>query len=60
MVDNEVQPYGQRELQLTMNTDHTAMAIYDLRLEGDTNGDGTVNILDMTYLLGRYHMRCED
>ncbi|NQT21021.1 MAG: hypothetical protein HQ592_15040, partial [Planctomycetes bacterium] len=60
MVDNEVQPYGQRELQLTMNTDHTAMAIYDLRLEGDTNGDGMVNILDMTYLLGRYYMRCED
>ena len=53
IVDDETQPYGQAELQLTMDADHTGIAIYDWRLDADTNDDCIVNVLDMLYVRNR-------
>ena len=59
-VDNQPQAYGENQLQLTMDTDQTVMAVYDWRLEGDSNGDGQVNLLDIIYIRDRLHTRCQD
>lgn len=59
MVDNGPRPYSRAELQLTMDGDHSAVAIYDRRLDGDTNGDGKVNLLDIIYVRGKLYMQCE-
>lgn len=51
LVDGRPQIPRQPDLQLTMDADHTALAVYDLL--GDVNGDCTVNILDLLFVRNR-------
>ena len=60
MVDNGPRPEGQHGLQLTMDGDHAASAIYDCRLEGDSNDDNEVNLLDIIHVRERLYTRCEE
>jgi len=60
VVDDVAQPYGQDELQLTMDTDHKATAVYDWRLPGDVNGDCTVNVLDMIFVRNHARTSCSE
>ena len=45
LLDGAPQPLHQTSLQITMDTDHTAVAAYNLL--GDVNGDCSVNVLDL-------------
>jgi len=59
-VDNEPQPYGKRELQLRMDSAHTAVAVYDWRLPGDVTGDCMVNVLDMIFVRNHARTACSE
>ena len=50
-LDGVPQPLRQANLQLTMDTDHTAVAVYNLL--GDVNGDCRVNVLDLILVRNR-------
>lgn len=54
------QAYGENQLQLTMDTDHTVMAVYDWRLPGDANRDDLVDLLDIIYIRGKLYTGCSD
>jgi len=60
IVGYEPQPYGERELQLIMDSDRTAVAIYDWRLPGDVNGDCVVNVLDMIFVRNHARTACSE
>ena len=51
LVDNQPQTPRQGDVQLTMNSDRTVVAVYNLL--GDVNGDCSVNILDMLFVRNR-------
>ena len=57
-MDRQPGAYGQNELQLTMDAAHTAMAVYEWRLEGDNNGDDQVDLLDLIYVRDKLYTRC--
>ena len=59
-VDNAPRTYGETELQVTMESDHIAVAIYDWRLAGDNNGDCSVDILDMIFVRNRLTESCSE
>jgi len=60
LVDDVAQTYGQEELQLTMDTDHKATAVYDWRLPGDVTGDCLVNVLDMIFVRNHARTACSE
>jgi len=60
LVGYEPQPYGDRELQLIMDSDQTAVAVYDWRLPGDVTGDCLVNVLDMIFVRNHARTACSE
>jgi len=60
LVDDVAQTYGQHELQLTMDSDQTAVAVYDWRLPGDVTGDCLVNVLDMIFVRNHARTACSE
>jgi len=58
MVDDEPMPRGQAILNLGVDADHTAMAVYDWRLTGDVNEDCSVNVLDLILVRNRLGTKC--
>jgi len=60
LVDDVAQTYGQDELQLIMDTDHKATAVYDWRLPGDVTGDCIVNVLDMIFVRNHARTACSE
>ena len=59
-VDNVRQPSRQTDVQLIMDTNHTAMAVYDWRLPGDVTGDCLVNVLDMIFVRNHARTACSE
>lgn len=58
VVDGQLQTKGQTALELTVLSDVTVIAQYDWRLDGDTTGDCSVNILDLIYVRNRLGDKC--
>ena len=59
-VDGEPKLVGQRDILVTMDKDHAALAQYELPLPGDINDDCIVNVLDLIYVRNRLNTRCSE
>jgi len=58
LVDGQPKPRYVLNLALTMDTAHTAIAVYDWTPPGDLNGDCRVNVLDLIQVRNRLGTRC--
>ena len=58
LVDNAPRPAGLAVLQLNMDADRSATAVYGFSVLGDLNGDCKVNVLDLIYVRNRLGRGC--
>jgi len=64
MIDGNPMAYRVATVQVTMDADHTATAVYDFPdpdvLPADVNGDCVVNVLDLIQVRNKLGTRCSD
>jgi len=58
MIDGQPKPRYIPIVSLTMDADHTAIAVYDWTPPGDLNGDCRVNVLDLIQVRNRLGRTC--
>jgi len=58
LVHNSPRPRYLREIQVTVDADITATAVYDPNPPGDTNGDCVIDVLDLIFSRNRLGTKC--